>query len=419
VSIVYLDYQATTPLAPEVAVAMRPWLEQSFGNPHSSHRMGREAAAAVEIARERVSQALALSVRVERSRDTPSSEAETYESLGSARQGPSTEFIQSAAAGGVEGLGANGALYFTSGATEATNWALKGAAARLPANRRRIITLATEHAAVLDTLAFLGTQGFDIEILPVQSNGLADLDLLASHIDEHTGLVAAMLVNNEIGVIQPVAEIAALAHAKGALFFCDAVQALGRVAVPLDACDMVAVSAHKVHGPKGIGALWVRTGVALDPLLHGGGQEGGLRSGTLSPALCVGFGEAARLLVDQAEADHAHVERLWALARARLPGWTLNGAADPRYHGNLNLRRPGLDAARLISELRELAFSSGSACASGSGRPSHVLAALGLSDRDARSSIRLGFGRYTSQDELTRALDMIEAAAARQQGLAA
>jgi len=354
---IYLDYQATTPVAPEAAAAMRRWLEDGFANPHSPHKLGREAAAAVEIAREQVQNALG---------------------------------------------GHGGKLYFTSGATEAANWALKGSGAR------RIVTLATEHACVLDTVEWLAGQGCDIEILPVGADGLVDLDLVEERITDGTGLVAAMLVNNEIGVIQPVAEIARIAHAKGALFFCDAVQGFGRVKLPLASCDMVALSAHKIHGPKGIGALWVRDGVALEPLLHGGGQEGGVRSGTLSPALCAGFGAAAALL------GKDDVEPLWTIAREIMAGWQLNGSAEARYHGNLNLRRDGIDAARLISEVREVAFSAGSACASGSGRPSHVLAALGLSDREARSSIRLGFGRYTSEDELSTALGLIDAAAERQ-----
>jgi cysteine desulfurase len=168
-----------------------------------------------------------------------------------------------------------------------------------------------------------------------------------------------------------------------------------------------------VHGPKGIGALWVREGVELDPLLHGGGQEGGLRSGTLSPALCVGFGEAARLLLERAAEDQAHVERLWDMTLQLMTGWTLNGSAGDRYKGNLNIRRDGVDAARLISELRGIAFSAGSACASGSGRPSHVLAALGLTDPEARSSIRLGFGRYTTEAELVEAASLINSAADR------
>ena len=361
---IYLDYQATTPLAPEVAEAMRPWIDSHFANPHSPHRIGREAAAAIEIARERVLEALG------------------------------------------EGAG-EGALYFTSGATEALNWALKGAAARLPAGRRKIVTLATEHAAVLDTVEWLAGQGFETVVLPVGTDGLADPAAVAAAVDSGTGLVAVMLVNNEIGVVQPVSEIAAIAGRAGALFVCDAVQALGRVAVPVDSCDFVAVSAHKVHGPKGIGALWVRRGVTIDPLLHGGGQEAGLRSGTLSPALCVGFGEAARLLVERAEEDRAHVGRLWEIAREDMWLWTLNGSADHRYRGNLNLRLDGIDSARLISDVRAVAFSSGSACASGSGRPSHVLAALGLGASEARSSIRLGFGRYTTEKQLLDALALI------------
>ncbi|PWG01331.1 cysteine desulfurase family protein [Sphingosinicella humi] len=395
---IYLDYQATTPLAPEVAAAMRPWLETHFGNPHSPHRLGREAAAAVEVAREHILEALRSS---------------RAKSRGAGTDSPHTPLDYA------QGEPVPGKLFFTSGATEAANWALKGAAAHLPADKRRILTLATEHACVLDTVEWLGSQGFDIDILPVQPDGIVDLNQVADRIDDRTGLVAAMLVNNEIGVVQPIAEISALARSRGALLFCDAVQGYGRAAVPLEACDMVAISGHKVHGPKGIGALWVRDGIAIDPLLHGGGQEGGIRSGTLSPALCVGFGEAARLLSRRREEDHAHVERLWRRARSRLDGWTLNGSAEQRYHGNLNIRRDGLDVARLISEVRRVAFSAGSACASGSGRPSHVLAALGLDDRQARSSLRLGFGRYTTEEELDEALGLIEQAAERQRSFAA
>jgi len=355
---IYLDYQATTPLAPEAAAAMRPWLDDKFANPHSAHKLGREAAAAIEVAREQV----------------------------------------------LAALGDGGRLFFTSGATEAANWALKGSGAR------RIVTLATEHACVLDTAEWLAGQGHEIEILPVGPDGIVDLNLLEERVTEETGLVAAMLVNNEIGVIQPIADIARIARSKGALVFCDAVQGFGRVPLPLECCDMVALSAHKIHGPKAIGALWLREGVSVEPLLHGGGQEGGVRSGTLSPTLAVGFGAAAALL----GSDHDHIERLWAVAREAMGGWTLNGSADQRYHGNLNLRRDGVDASRLISEVREVAFSAGSACASGSGRPSHVLAALGLDAAAARSSIRLGYGRYTSKEDLRTALDLINAAADRQ-----
>ncbi len=387
---IYLDYQATTPLAPEAAAAMRPWIETNFANPHSPHRLGREAAAAIEVAREGVMAALEM--------------------------GTVTDALK---VGTVTSNCPQSRLYFTSGATEAANWALKCAAARLPGGRWRIVTVATEHACVLDTVEWLGGQGFEIERLPAGGDGLVDLDRLAARIDGRTGLVAAMLVNNEIGIVQPVAGIGRIAREAGALFFCDAVQGLGRVPVPLDACDMVAVSAHKVHGPKGIGALWVRDGVALDPLLHGGGQEGGLRSGTLSPALCVGFREAARLLAERAEEDAGHVARLWEVAVEMLAGWTFNGSTAERYRGNLNVHRDGVDAARLISEVREVAFSAGSACASGSGRPSQVLAGLGLSEREARSSIRIGFGRYTSEEDLRRGLGLILDAADRQLSFAA
>jgi len=396
---IYLDYQATTPLAPEVAAAMRPWLADKFANPHSSHRLGREAAAAVEVARGEVMAALFRSPDVPRRRPGPS---------GAGGLGP-----------GLRRGTTGGKLFFTSGATEALNWALKGTFTRLPEHRRRIVTLATEHAAVLDSVEWLGRMGVEIDILPVGPNGIVDMDLAAARITERTGIVAAMLVNNEIGVVQPIVELARIARSRGALFLCDAVQGFGRVAVPLDACDMVAVSAHKVHGPKGVGALWIGDGVTLDPLLHGGGQEGGLRSGTLSPALCAGFGAAARLLVERAEHDQAHIARLAAIAGARSKRWLLNGSSADRYAGNLNMRRPGVDAARLISDLRQVAFSAGSACASGSGRPSHVLRAIGLSDADARASIRLGFGRYTSEEELIEALTLIDQAADRQSSIAA
>lgn len=351
----YLDYQATTPLAPEALAAMLPWLEAQHANPHSAHAAGRAAKAAVEVARGEVA---AL-------------------------------------------LPAGGSVSFTSGATEALNWAIKGVGGR-------IVTIATEHAAVLDTTA----QG-DAVVLPVGRDGIVDMDAARAAIVPGVALVAAMLVNNEIGVIQPVGELAALARAAGALFLCDAVQGYGRVAIP-DGCDLIALSAHKIHGPKGIGALWVRDGVRLAPLLHGGMQEAVGRSGTLSPALCAGLGTAARLMRERHEADAAHVARLFDRAQGGIAGWTINGSVEARYRGNLNLRRDGLDVARLTSALRDIAFSAGSACASGSGRPSHVLRAIGLTDAEARSSIRIGFGRYTTEDELLGALDRIDAAARAQ-----
>lgn len=369
---IYLDYQATTPLAPEVAAAMRPWVEEKFANPHSPSKWGREAAAAIEVARGQVDRALALP---------------------------------------------GGRFAFTSGATEALNWAIKGT---LEDNgRRKLVTVATEHAAVLDTAEWLEGKGIEVIRLQVGSDGLIDIDMAEAVIDHHTALVAVMLVNNEIGVIQPIAELAQMTHRAGALMLCDAVQGFGRLAVP-EGPDLIAVSGHKIHGPKGVGGLWMRVGCEPEPLLHGGGQELGLRSGTLAPALCVGLGEAARLAAERRDADAVHVEKLSELALATLgQGWTVNGSNRQRYRGNLNLRRQGLDGARLISDMRNIAFSLGSACASGSGRPSHVLRAIGLSDREARSSIRLGFGRYTGEEELASACRRINEAAHEQSHLPA
>jgi cysteine desulfurase len=249
----------------------------------------------------------------------------------------------------------------------------------------------------------------ETHILPVDRDGLVDPQ---TPLPGGVALVAVMQVNNEIGTIQPIAELYARARATGALFVCDAVQASGRM--PIAEADMIAISAHKFHGPKGIGALWVRDGVAVQPILTGGGQERGLRPGTLSPALCAGMGAAAALAGERMEADAAHVAALWDRARALFADWTLNGSAEHRYRGNLNLRREGLDVARLIADLREVAFSAGSACASGSGRPSHVLAAIGLSAEQARGSIRLGFGRYTTVEALERAAEMVTVAALQQ-----
>jgi len=353
--VIYLDYQATTPLAPEAREAMLPWLAgpeaPGFANPHSPHRPGRAAAAAVEFAREQVA---AL-------------------------------------------LPPGGRVIFTGGATEALNLAIFGSGAR------KLAVSAIEHAAVLDT-ARAADPG--VTVLPVDGDGLVDPDCA---IPEGTGLVAVMQVNNEIGTVQPVARLAERAHAAGALFLCDAVQGAGKLPAP-EGADLIALSAHKLYGPKGVGALWVREGVELTALIHGGGQEGGLRSGTLSPALCAGFGAAAALCTRMGTSDAAHVETLWKRAGELFAGWTVNGSAEHRWHGNLNIRREGLDVARLMSDCRAIAFSAGSACASGSGRPSHVLRALGLSDREAKTAIRLGFGRYTRVDDLEQAAAAIHAA---------
>jgi len=361
---IYLDYQATTPLAPEAREAMLRWLEgpgegDGFANPSSTHKAGRAAAAAVEVARDQVAALLPRSGRV----------------------------------------------FFTSGATESLNWALLRGSEAMPGG---VAGLSIEHAASLQCLERLNAT-----ILPVDGAGLAlppDTALIPEN-----GIVAAMLVNNEVGTIQPVADFAAAAHAKNSLLLCDAVQGYGRVAIP-DGPDLIALSAHKIHGPKGIGALWVKDGVDLPPLMLGGAQEQGMRSGTVSPALCAGFGAAAALAGERFDADAAHAERLWTLALDMLPEWTVNGDANRRYHGNLNVRREGVNGLRLMSDARNVAFSLGSACGSGSGKVSHVLRAMGVSEADARASIRLGWGRYTGEQELRDGLAAIRDAA-RLQGV--
>lgn len=356
---IYLDHQATTPLAPEARAAMEPWLagpeSMGFANPHSMHRPGRAAAAAVEVAREQVAALLPKGGRV----------------------------------------------IFTSGATEALNQAIRS----VP--RGRIAFSAIEHSALVNAAVATGA---DLQELPVSAAGLVDPDV---ELAEGTGLVAVMQVNNEIGTIQPVERLAERAHEIGALFLCDAVQGAGKLAPP-EGADLIAITAHKLYGPKGIGALWVRDGVGLGPLIHGGGQEGGLRSGTLSPALCAGFGAAAALAKERMQADFQHLSGLAALARSILPRWSVNGSETARWPGNLNLRLDGLNFPRLLSDCRTIAFSAGSACGSGTGAPSRVLTAIGLEAKAARNSIRLGFGRYTTHEEVETACRAIEAAAQAQ-----
>ena len=355
---IYLDYQATTPVDPLVYDAMLPWLRDKPGNPHSAHKLGREAAAIVELARERVAALMPV----------------------------------------------NGQVIFTSGASEAINLAVNSCIER----DGDFAASAIEHAAVHDAMVGHGRDK-PLYLLPVQHDGVADMAEAETDMPDHIALAAVMLVNNEIGTIQPVAQLADMAHQRGGLFLCDAVQAYGRVAIP-DNVDFVAISAHKIHGPKGIGALWVRDGIKLRPLIYGGGQEQGVRSGTLSPALCAGFGMAAHIAKQRADMDAAHVAALAKTARTAFADWQINGSVEQRYQGNLNIWRSGVDSAHLLSTVRDVAFSAGSACASGSGRPSHVLKALGLSKEALTSSIRLGFGRFTSEDEILQAAKMINAA---------
>ena len=360
---IYLDYQATTPLAPEAKEAMLRWLDgpegDGFGNPHSSHRLGRKAEAAVEVAREQVA---ALFPK-------------------------------------------GGTVVFTGSATEALNLALRGCE---PVRAgKRIAVSAIEHSAVLNTAKALDP---GCTILPVDRDGLVDPQV---DLPEGLGVLAVMQVNNEIGTVQPVADLAERARAMGALFVCDAVQAAGKM--PVAEVDLIAVTGHKFYGPKGVGALWIRDGVELTPVITGGGQEAGLRSGTLSPALCAGLGAAATVALDTIAEDEAHVGAIFERGRELFAGWQLNGSATHRYRGNLNIRREGLDVARLMSDARQVCFSAGSACASESGKPSRVLAALGLSIVESRGSIRLGFGRYTTMAEFEEGAGMILEAARAQE----
>lgn len=370
---IYLDYQATTPMAPEVQEAM---LSQGYANPHSVHKMGRKTAAAIEVAREQIN-----------------------------------------------ALMPDGDIVFTSGATEALNLAILGALPNIDKERNKIIVLPSEHAAVLDVCEHIDRYGmiaddgvhrrYEIQQASLQPNGLVDMQNLSEQIDEQCAMVIAMQVNNEIGVIQPIEAIADIAHAQGAVILCDMVQGYGRVDTAPN-IDMAALSAHKIYGPKGIGALWMRKHVRINSISHGGGQERGLRSGTLSPSLCTGFGMAAHLMQKHHAEDIQHIRAIRDAIEPIIADWTINGDSERRYEGNLNMRMDGLDVARIMSDLRHISFSAGSACASGSGRTSHVLRAIALSDTQAKNSIRLGFGRYSNSEEIIEAVKAIDRAAKAQ-----
>jgi len=360
---VYLDYAATTPVDAGVTAAMLPWLAERFGNPHSPHRWGYEADAAIAVARGSIADLLGV--------------------------GPDT-------------------IRFTGGATEAVNAALKGVLLAARPERRRLVTLATEHSCVLESARWLESIGCGLTVLPVRPDGVVDLSALDAALGPDVALVSAMLVNNETGVIQPVAEIAARAHAAGALMHCDAAQGFGKVDCTALGADLVSVSGHKIYGPKGVGALYRRPGVDLVPLLHGGGQEDG-RSGTLSPALCVGFGTACAIAAGRMAADAAHAAMLETrLKRELRVTFRVNGGGAPRWPGIANLTFDGIDATRLLAAVRGLALSTGSACASASGRPSHVLAAMGAAD-----GVRISFGRFTTEAEITGSADAITDAVQR------
>lgn len=366
---VYLDNQATTPTDPRVVEAMLPFFTERFGNPHSTaHAYGWDAEEAVERAREDLAALIGASPRE---------------------------------------------IIFTSGATESNNLAIKGAAHFHRAARPKVVTFATEHKCVLESCRQLVREGFQAVFLPVRADGLIDLDQLAETLDGETAVVSVMAVNNEIGVIQPLAEIGALCREQGVYFHTDAAQAVGKIPLDVNAenIDLLSISAHKFHGPKGIGALYVRRRprVRLEALIDGGGQERGLRSGTLAPPLCVGLGVAARLAAEEMAAEQQRISglkaRLLEGIRGRLDGVLLNGHAELRVAGNLNLAFEGIDAEALMKAMPRLALSSGSACTSTSVEPSYVLRALGLSEERARASLRVGIGRFTSEADIDLAIE--------------
>jgi cysteine desulfurase len=371
---VYLDHHATTPLDPRVLNAMLPYLTEVFGNPHSAqHAYGWAAAAAIEQARREVA-ALIGAVPEE--------------------------------------------IVFTSGATEANNLAIRGVATQAGA-RPHVVSCATEHPSVLETCRALRRGGVDVTELPVRFDGLLDLDRLREALRRDTALVSIMTANHEIGVLQPITQIARICSERAILLHTDAAQAAAMTALDVAALgvDLMSLSAHKLYGPKGIGAVYVRRGVRIAPLLAGGAQERGLRPGTLPTALCVGFG-AACLLARQESADAAARtrelrDRLYRGLRNAAGDLRLNGAAEPRLPNNLNVCLPGIDALDLLAELPELALSTGAACASGSQEPSPVLRALGLSDEEIYGSLRIGLGRTTTEREIDFAIERLAAALRR------
>ncbi|WP_020565937.1 IscS subfamily cysteine desulfurase [Methyloversatilis thermotolerans] len=367
---IYLDYSATTPVDPRVAARMIPWLTEHFGNPASrSHAYGWEAEAAVEEAREQVARLV---------------NADPKE------------------------------IVWTSGATESNNLAIKGAAHFYSGKGKHIITVRTEHKAVLDTFRELEREGFEATYLDPQENGLVDLDAFRAALRPDTVLVSIMFVNNEIGVIQPIAEIGEICREKGIVFHVDAAQATGKVEIDLDRLkvDLMSFSAHKTYGPKGIGALYVRRKprIRLEAQMHGGGHERGLRSGTLATHQIVGMGEAFRIAREEMGAEN---ERIRMLRDRLMKGLTdieatyVNGDMEARVPHNLNISFAYVEGESLIMAIKEVAVSSGSACTSASLEPSYVLRALGRDDELAHSSIRFSIGRFTTEEEVDFTIDLL------------
>jgi cysteine desulfurase len=378
---VYLDNQATTRCDPRVVEVMLPWFTEHYGNPHSvEHVMGTEAEAAVEDARVHVGKLIGADAKE---------------------------------------------VVFTSGATESNNLAIKGAARFAgDTERRRIVTVATEHKCVLEAVADLEAEAFEPVFLPVRADGLLDPDTLREALETPTLLVSVMAVNNEIGVIQDIAALAAIAKQAGALFHTDIAQATGKIPLDLSGwkVDLASISGHKLYGPKGVGALYVRRRprVRLTPLFSGGGQERGLRSGTLPAPLIVGLGEACRLaaaeMTDEAVRLADLRRRLLERLVADIPGIAINGNADARIPGNLNLTFPGATAVDLMERVPDLCVSSGSACSSAAIEPSYVLRALGLSDDAASRTLRVGIGRFTTAADIDYAAAALAAAQAGARG---
>ena len=379
---VYLDYQATTPVDPRVVDVMLPWFSERFGNAHSTqHAFGAQAAEAVEDARKKVAALLGADPRE---------------------------------------------IVFTSGATESNNLAIKGAArfARRHNRGDHIVVLETEHKCVLESCNALAEEGVRTTVLKVGADGLVDLDALADAIEDDTVLVSIMSVNNEIGVIQPLADIGRLCRARAVLFHTDAAQAAGKISLDVDdmSIDLLSVSGHKLYAPKGIGALYVRRRPRTRLLaeISGGGQERGARSGTLAVPLIVALGAACEI-ADQEMAQEAgrlseFRRSLLAQLQGAVPDLVVNGALEPRIAGNLNIGFPGIDAMALMASLDDVAVSTGSACTSTSVEPSYVLQALGLPRSVSAGSIRIGFGRFTTQSEIDYAARRIAEAIAAQRG---
>ena len=368
---IYLDNQATTKTDPRVVDAMLPYFTEKFGNPHSkSHSYAWEAEEACELARTQVANL----------------------------------------------IGASGKeMIFTSGATESNNMALKGIARFYGSKKKHIVTVVTEHKCVLDTCRHLEQEGFKVTYLPVKPNGIVDLDELKNAITEDTMLVSVMAVNNEIGVIQPLKEIGQICREKGAFFHSDIAQAFGKIPINVDECniDLASISGHKIYGPNGIGALYIRRKprVRLAPIFNGGGQERGFRSGTLSTPLSVGLGAAAEIASKEMDKDYVHVKKLFDKFLNKIQSNAdeiyLNGDKDQRYHGNLNLSFAYIEGESMILSIKDLAVSSGSACTSSSLEPSYVLRALGVGDDLAHTSIRFGFGRFTTEEEVEYAAELM------------